>query len=96
MIDGATPRWSRIEWLLACCLVLAVRGRVLIAAADRLEQDPDSYRLLGQTWSRTGTFGVAVPRTVEIVGTRRESAGPATDRSASSSEFSNCVPSLRR
>lgn len=58
MIDGAALRWTRIEWLIAWVMVLSIRAAVLLVSGDRLAEDPDSYRRLGQVWSQTGTFGV--------------------------------------
>lgn len=58
MNERVIPRWSRVEWLIALLMVGAIRFGVLSYAPERLDQDPDAYRRLGEIWSQTGTFGV--------------------------------------
>lgn len=36
---------------------MIARGLVIGFAGDSLQQDPDSYRVLAETWAETGTFG---------------------------------------
>lgn len=60
--ERTVRRWSRVEWLIALFIFGAIRWAVLSYAPERLDQDPDAYRTLGQVWSQTGTFGVIPTR----------------------------------
>lgn len=46
--------------LLLLLAVLAVRGGFLIARSDGLSEDPDAYRVIAETLSSTGVFGLPV------------------------------------
>jgi len=61
---GRTRRswWQRSWWLaafLASLLVVAVRGGAIWLQRSALAEDPDGYRLLADTWSRHGVFGLS-------------------------------------
>ncbi|MEM7477656.1 MAG: hypothetical protein AAF483_21925, partial [Planctomycetota bacterium] len=43
--------------LLVMLGAMAVRALAIMLQMESLEQDPDSYRWLSETWAQTGTFG---------------------------------------
>src|SRR4051812_15162913 len=49
------PRWAL---LLFVCLVLVVRGRVMLSMNDNLERDPDMYSELADNLHQGWTFGI--------------------------------------
>ncbi|MEM7558817.1 MAG: hypothetical protein AAF394_06810, partial [Planctomycetota bacterium] len=56
-VHSVSRRSSLVSVLIVIFVAVIARGVVIGFAGDSLQQDPDSYRVLAETWAETGTFG---------------------------------------
>ncbi|MFG0254856.1 MAG: phospholipid carrier-dependent glycosyltransferase, partial [Rhodopirellula sp. JB053] len=56
MSDEKRTRWRSV--LLLVIAVVVIRGGFVVAKFDSLNDDPDAYRVIAETLSQTGVFGL--------------------------------------